>query len=257
VTSTKPDAAGVLHDDGAAALTSIPITSVELLRALSRDSVAEQTSEVPAALLVGLLADFGSIDAWRADFEEEVIRRFGSPGWVVLALSLANGSLRNQWHGMGVDTLHGEPSLPLLAYELGDNADRAIAQLARFVAHVDWTNVARLYQSAAHDVSILFAADPADVETALLLDVRRKGAFDASDESIAEATWHDPTRVDTWASELVLDHPVIVYCVAGHEVSRKVTLRLRGLGFDAHFLAGGIEGWKAANRPTTKRIPVP
>lgn len=257
MTFSQPDAAGVLRNDDAAASTSTPIASVELLRALSRDSVAGQTSEVPAALLVGLLADFGSIDDWRADFEEEVIQRFGSPGWVVLALSLSDGSLRNQWHGAGVDTLSGEQALPLLAYEPGDKTDRAIAQLVRFVAHIDWANVARLYQSAVHDISASFAADPADVDTALLLDVRRKGAFDVSDESIGEATWHDPTLVDTWAREMTLDRPVIVYCVAGHEVSRKVTLRLRGLGFDAYFLAGGIEGWKVANHPTMKKIPAP
>ena len=84
-----------------------------------------------------------------------------------------------------------------------------------------------------------------------LLDVRRQPAFDADPRLIPGAVWKDPEQVGTWAAELSRDQPVVVYCVHGHEVSRGVVDRLRGLGIDAALLEGGIEAWKAAGGPVT------
>jgi rhodanese-related sulfurtransferase len=84
-----------------------------------------------------------------------------------------------------------------------------------------------------------------------LLDVRRRPAFEAEPGLIPGAVWRDPEQVDRWAGSLSPDRSVVVYCVHGHEVSRGVVDRLRGLGLEALLLEGGIEAWKAAGGPVT------
>jgi rhodanese-related sulfurtransferase len=91
----------------------------------------------------------------------------------------------------------------------------------------------------------------ADHVEVTLLDVRRQPAFDADPRLIPGAVWKDPEQVGAWVAELNQDRPVVVYCVHGHEVSRGVVDRLRGLGIEAALLAGGIEAWKAAGGPVT------
>ena len=93
------------------------------------------------------------------------------------------------------------------------------------------------------DLAPLLAADPARV---VLLDVRRRPAFEADPCLIPGAVWRDPHAVDAWAAELPAGAPAVVYCVHGHEVSHAVVDRLRGLGLDAALVEGGLEGWKAA-----------
>jgi len=61
---------------------------------------------------------------------------------------------------------------------------------------------------------------------------------------IPGAEWRDPSRVGEWSAELPADRKVIVYCVYGHEVGRATALRLRAAGIAAHFLRGGIDGWR-------------
>jgi rhodanese-related sulfurtransferase len=80
----------------------------------------------------------------------------------------------------------------------------------------------------------------------VLLDVRRRRAFDADPVLIPGAVWQDPEQVGTWALGIRRDRPVVAYCVHGHEVSRGVTDRLRALGIEAALLEGGIEAWKTA-----------
>jgi Fe-Mn family superoxide dismutase len=87
------------------------------------------------------------------------------------------------------------------------------------------------------------------------LDVRRAAAFAASDCRIEGAPWHDPDRVDEWGPALASSgvRECIVYCVHGHEVGRDTASRLRHFGIQAHYLAGGIEGWKEAGLPLLKK----
>jgi len=84
-----------------------------------------------------------------------------------------------------------------------------------------------------------------------LLDVRRRPAFEAEPRLIPGAVWRDPEQVQRWVAGLNPKRSVVVYCVHGHEVSHGVADRLRGLGFDAVLLEGGIEAWKAAGGPVT------
>ena len=89
----------------------------------------------------------------------------------------------------------------------------------------------------------------------VLLDVRRRPAFDADPGLIPGAVWQDPEQVETWAAQISQDLPVVAYCVHGHEVGRRVVDRLRALGVEAALLKGGIEAWKAAGGPVTRANP--
>ena len=83
-----------------------------------------------------------------------------------------------------------------------------------------------------------------------LVDVRRQPAFDADTTLIPAALRRLPDAVDKWASELEPWRPVVVYCVRGHEVSQNAAAALRLRGFDARYLEGGLERWRAEGHPT-------
>ena len=91
-----------------------------------------------------------------------------------------------------------------------------------------------------------WAAAPADVAGALVIDVRRAPAYAAASTRLVGVQWKDPATVDAWALDLPNDRAVIVYCVFGHEVSQSTALRLRAAGLNARYLSGGIDGWQAA-----------
>ncbi len=80
----------------------------------------------------------------------------------------------------------------------------------------------------------------------VILDIRKRGAFEESGEMIPGATWRDPFGIGTWMSDLDADTPLIVHCVHGHDVSQLAGQTLRDAGFDARILCGGIEAWRDA-----------
>src|SRR5687768_3365822 len=90
----------------------------------------------------------------------------------------------------------------------------------------------------------------------ILLDVRRRPAFEADPRVIPGAALRDRHGVDGWAAGLGPGGPVVVYSVHGHEVSNGVVDRLRGLGLDAALVAGAIEAWRAAGGAVVP-VPVP
>ena len=75
----------------------------------------------------------------------------------------------------------------------------------------------------------------------LLLDVRRTPVFEASDWLIAGARHCPPEEVAALATREP-PRPVIVYCAYGHGVSQGAAAALLAAGWDARWLAGGIEG---------------
>jgi rhodanese-related sulfurtransferase len=80
----------------------------------------------------------------------------------------------------------------------------------------------------------------------LLIDVRRRPAFQSAADMAAGALRRDPESVSAWAKTLPAANTVVVYCVHGHEVSQNVAKALREQGLDAYFLEGGLEeGWKS------------
>jgi len=83
-----------------------------------------------------------------------------------------------------------------------------------------------------------------------LVDVRRQAAFEEYREVIPGALRRLPEAVDTWAAGVEPWRPVVVYCVRGHEVGRGASAALRARGFDARYLAGGLEQWRAEGNAT-------
>ena len=90
-------------------------------------------------------------------------------------------------------------------------------------------------------MSLLKATQPP-----IVLDVRRRPAFEAAPATLPGAMWRDPHAVEQWAAELPSGCSVVVYCVHGHEVSQGVRDALRRRGVMAGIIEGGIEGWRAA-----------
>jgi rhodanese-related sulfurtransferase len=86
----------------------------------------------------------------------------------------------------------------------------------------------------------------------VLLDVRRDEAFSKDNGLIIGAFHRSPEEVEPWSKYLAPDHPVVAYCVHGHEVSQGVAARLHWAGIKASYLEGGIAGWRAAGLPTRK-----
>ncbi len=101
----------------------------------------------------------------------------------------------------------------------------------------------------------------------LLLDVRRTRPFAQSERLLATARHCPPEKV----AHIALATPardVVVYCVYGHEVSMAAAQVLRDAGWNARFLAGGIEGgepgvdsaqqialWRAQELPVIRKRP--
>lgn len=82
-----------------------------------------------------------------------------------------------------------------------------------------------------------------------LLDVRRTGARERDGTDIADATWHDPALWLDWKDKIRREHPVVVYCAHGHEISQGLSAALCAMGIDARTLVGGIAAWQQAGLP--------
>ncbi len=85
---------------------------------------------------------------------------------------------------------------------------------------------------------------------ALVLDVRRQADYEAAAETVPDALWKDPEQIERWIGALPKTHEVVVYCARGGAVSASVVARLRAEGIKARFIAGGLEGYKAAGGRT-------
>jgi len=210
-----------------------------------------QTMAPPMAM--ALEANFGSVERWREEFVAMGKALGGGSGWVLLSFEPRDGSLVNQWAADHTHALAG--GVPILALDMYEHAYHldygaaAGAYVDAFMANLDWKAVYERYQLAVHGASEPFGAPQDAVGSALLLDVRRAGAFADSPTMIPGAQWRDPVAVAQWSRELSADREVIVYCVYGHEVGRATAMRLRAAGLNARFLRGGIDGWQGAGRP--------
>lgn len=91
----------------------------------------------------------------------------------------------------------------------------------------------------------------------VVFDVRRREAYDADATVLPTAMWRDHRAARDWGERLDPDARYVVYCVHGHQVSQAAAALLRSLGLDARFLAGGIEGYRAAGGLTIRRSGQP
>lgn len=80
----------------------------------------------------------------------------------------------------------------------------------------------------------------------IIVDVRRRSAYEADLRILPTAKWRDHREVETWCPTGTSGHGMVVYCQHGHAVSQSAGARLRARGVAARVLAGGIEGWRAA-----------
>jgi len=87
----------------------------------------------------------------------------------------------------------------------------------------------------------------------LLIDVRRREAFDADTSLIIGAARRLPEDVSEWRNALPAGKPIVAYCVHGHEVSQGVASTLRSAGMAAAYLEGGIAGWQERKLPTRRK----
>ncbi|MCF3629549.1 chromate resistance protein [Thalassospiraceae bacterium LMO-SO8] len=106
---------------------------------------------------------------------------------------------------------------------------------------------------SADDLNRALATPDAPV----VIDVRRRAAFDKADSMIATAVWRDHADAADWAEDLPEDCAVVVYCVHGHAISQSAAATLRALGIDAYYLDGGIDHFIEAGGITIKRGLVP
>lgn len=79
----------------------------------------------------------------------------------------------------------------------------------------------------------------------ILVDVRRRAAFDADPFVVAGAIKRDPEAVAAWIADLEPWRSIVVYCVHGHNVSQDAAVFLRQAGLSAFHLEGGLEAWRA------------
>ena len=225
-------------------------TNSMLLHELYFDSLGGDGVTMEPPVNLAFAANFGSFERWRDEFVAMGKALGGGSGWVLLTFQPRDGTLLNQW---AADHTHavagGVPILALDMYEHSYHIDfgSSVGQYVdAFMQNIDWARVYLRYQTAVHSASESIGTTRDELNDAVLLDVRRAGAFEQSTTVIPGAQWRDPARVAEWASELPPDRDVVVYCVYGHEVGRATAMRLRAAGVNARYLHGGIDGWKAA-----------
>ncbi len=232
-------------------------TNSMLLHELYFGSLGGDGQTMEPAWQMALAANFGSVERWREEFVAMGKALGGGSGWVLLVFQPREGSLVNQW---AADHTHavagGVPILALDMYEHAYHLDygaAASAYVDTFMNNIDWAGVYARYQAAVHAASEDIGCAQDEAAGATLLDVRRAGVYEQASNTIAGASWRDPSHVAQWAGEIGAAKDVVVYCVYGHEVGRATALRLRAAGLNARFLRGGIDAWQAAGQPLEQK----
>ena len=205
-------------------------------------------------LSIAMERDFGSVDRWRAEFTALAKAMGGGSGWALLSWSSREGRLVNHW---AADHAHlPAGSTPILALDMYEHAyhmdfgARAAAYVEAFMRNLLWDAVHVRFGMAVSADGHPHAADPTDLAVAAqLIDVRRAATYAQARDVLAGATWRDPARLAAWSSELDPSRPVLVYCFHGLDIGCSAALSLRARGFDARYVAGGIEACRAAGLP--------
>jgi Fe-Mn family superoxide dismutase len=205
-------------------------------------------------LSIALERDFGSVERWRTEFTALAKAMGGGSGWALLSWSSREGRLVNHWAADHTHLLAG--AMPILALDMYEHAyhmdfgAKAAAYVDAFMKNILWDAVYRRYGAAVAADAAAWAAQPSDVAAAAqVVDVRRAATFAEAADLVAVARWNDPARLDEWSRELDATQPVLVYCLHGLDIGRSAALALRARGFDARYVAGGIEACRMAGVP--------
>lgn len=205
-------------------------------------------------LSIALERDFGSVARWRDEFTALAKAMGGGSGWALLSWSSREGRLVNHWAADHTHLLVGAtPILALDMYEHAYHMDfgaKAAAYVDAFMQNIDWDRVYARFGAAVAADALAWGAPPADATaTAQVVDVRRAATYATAADIVAGAAWRDPAQLVQWSRELDATKPVLVYCFHGLDIGRSATLALRARGFDARYIAGGIEACRAAGMP--------
>ncbi len=226
---------------------------------------------VPAEMDAALARDFGSTDAWRGAFIAMGKALGGGSGWVLLCLSLSDGTLRNVWaadhtHSMAL----GVPILALDMYEHAYHLDygaNAAAYVEAFMTNIAWDRVARRHAAAVALFAGMTKPMPGevdgvpvvDVDTArqliadpavTVIDARMDDDFAFQHTILPGARHFAPEALDSLATAVSPGGKALVYCAYGFEIGRTAAQRLRQQGVDAVVVRGGIGAWRADGLPT-------
>ena len=210
-------------------------------------------------LSVALERDFGSVEQWRLEFTTLAKAMGGGSGWALLSWSSREGCLINHWAADHTHLLAG--ATPLLALDMYEHAyhidfgAKAAAYVDAFMKNILWDKVYRRYGDAVAADALALGAElaTASVNAARVIDVRRAEDYAAGEDMIEGAAWRDPARLGEWSRQLDLKQPVLVYCLKGLDIGRSAALSLRARGFDARYLVGGVNAWRAAGLPLQPR----
>ncbi len=210
-----------------------------------------------SGLATALERDFGSVERWRAEFTALAKAMGGGSGWALLSWSSRESRLVN--HGAADHTQLLAGATPVLALDMYEHAyhmdfgARAGAYVDAFMKNIRWDGVYRRYGAAVAADASAWGTDlhslAGAAEKVRILDIRRPEHLALATETVAGAQWRDPGQVDAWCAELDPSRPVVVCCVHGLDIGRSTALALRARGFDARFLTGGVEAWRAAGLP--------
>jgi len=202
-------------------------------------------------LSIALERDFGSVARWRDEFTAMGKALGGGSGWVLLCWSPREGRLVNQWAADHTHLLAGTtPILALDMYEHAYHMDfgaKAAAYVDAFMKNIRWDGVYARFGAAVAADAASFGAKPSDVAgAAQLIDVRRAATYAEAMDQLTGAHWKDPAKLVDWSAGLDRAKSVLVYCFHGLDIGRSTALALRARGFDARYIAGGIEACREA-----------
>ena len=214
---------------------------------------------VDCGLSIALERDFGSVAQWRAEFTALAKAMGGGSGWALLSWSPRDGRLVNHWAADHTHLLAGAtPILALDMYEHAYHLDfgaRAAAYVEAFMKNIHWDGVHERYGAAVAADAAPFGASPSDaIDAGVLIDVRRAATYASATNQLAGAVWKDPAQLTAWSAGLDRSKPVLVYCFHGLDIGQSTALALRARGFDARYIAGGIEACRAAGIALTSKV---
>jgi Fe-Mn family superoxide dismutase len=231
------------------------------LHELYFDSLGGDGQLIDCGLSIALERDFGSVARWQAEFTAMAKALGGGSGWALLSWSPREGRLVNHWAADHTHLLAGAtPILALDMYEHAYHMDfgaKAAAYVDAFMKNIRWDGVYERYDAAVAADSAPWAASPAAAGDAkVLIDVRRAATYANAADQLAGAAWQDPAKLVDWSAELDRSSPVLVYCFHGLDIGRSTALALRARGFDARYIAGGIEACREAGIALAPRAAV-
>jgi len=239
------------------------------------DSPPTGSEQPPAELAKALERDFGSVEAWRAEFTAMAKALAGGSGWAILAWSQRLGRLVNHW---AADHAHNLPaSVPILAIDMYEHAyhldfgAKAAAYVDQVMKNLNWPRIGARYDAATArpqpDAGLFLPygsppqeearISPEELKVALekdgrpmLLDVCLPKDLARRTDMLPGAAMHAPAALPVWITKLPRDRQIAVYCICGFQVSGKAVAELRRQGFDARAVAGGITAWHAIGGAT-------